>query len=77
VIDRVLQQAISQVLTPIFEKPFSDNSFGFRPGRNAHDAIRTRLYGLIFIIKHSKHLFHPYISMISMLFRQTTFIPPG
>ena len=39
VIDRMVQQAISQILTPIFEKKFSDNSYGFRPGRNAHQAI--------------------------------------
>lgn len=39
VVDRVIQQAISQVLTPIFEKKFSENSFGFRPNRNAHQAI--------------------------------------
>lgn len=39
VVDRVIQQAIAQVLTPIFEKQFSDNSFGFRPKRSAHDAI--------------------------------------
>jgi RNA-directed DNA polymerase len=40
VTDRVVQQAIAQVLTPIFEPSFSDSSFGFRPGRNAHQAIR-------------------------------------
>lgn len=40
VVDRVIQQAIAQVLSPIFEKQFSDNSFGFRPRRSAHDAIR-------------------------------------
>lgn len=40
VVDRVVQQAIAQVLTPIFEKQFLAESFGFRPGRNAHDAIR-------------------------------------
>ena len=40
VVDRVVQQAIAQVFTPIFEKQFSDNSYGFRPGRSAHDAIR-------------------------------------
>lgn len=39
-VDRVVQQAIAQVLTPIFEKQFSDNSYGFRPGRSAHSAIR-------------------------------------
>lgn len=40
VTDRVVQQAISQVLTPIFDPTFSDSSYGFRPGRNAHQAIR-------------------------------------
>jgi group II intron reverse transcriptase/maturase len=38
-VDRLIQQAISQELTPIFEEQFSDNSFGFRPGRSTHDAI--------------------------------------
>ena len=38
--DRVVQQAIAQVLTPIFDPGFSESSFGFRPGRNAHQAIR-------------------------------------
>ena len=40
VTDRMVQQAIAQVLTPIFERQFSDNSYGFRPRRSAHDAIR-------------------------------------
>lgn len=40
VVDRVVQQAIAQVLSPIFERQFSNNSFGFRPGRSCHDAIR-------------------------------------
>ena len=40
VTDRVVQQAIAQVLTPISDPSFSDSSFGFRPGRNAHQAIR-------------------------------------
>ncbi len=39
VIDRFIQQAISQVLTPIYECQFSDNSFGFRPNRSAQDAL--------------------------------------
>jgi group II intron reverse transcriptase/maturase len=38
--DRVIQQAVLQVLTPIFDPHFSESSFGFRPGRNAHDAVR-------------------------------------
>lgn len=41
VIDRVIQQGIAQKLTPIFEKQFNDNSFGFRPKRSAHDALRV------------------------------------
>lgn len=40
VVDRVFQQAITQVLSPIFEKQFSENSFGFRPNRGAHDALK-------------------------------------
>ena len=45
VIDRMIQQAISQVLTPIFEKQFSDGSYGFRKGRSAHQAIeQARIY---------------------------------
>jgi len=40
VVDRLIQQAICQVLTPIFEEQFSDNSFGFRPKRSAHDALK-------------------------------------
>uniref|UniRef100_UPI00047151B0 group II intron reverse transcriptase/maturase n=1 Tax=Brevibacillus agri TaxID=51101 RepID=UPI00047151B0 len=40
VVDRVIQQAIAQVLTPIYEQQFSDNSFGFRPKRSAHQAIK-------------------------------------
>ena len=39
VIDRMLQQAVVQVLQPIFEKTFSESSYGFRPGRSAHQAI--------------------------------------
>jgi len=38
--DRVVQQAFRQIIEPIFEKDFSDNSFGFRPKRSCHDAIR-------------------------------------
>ena len=40
VVDRMIQQAICQVLTPIYEQKFSDNSYGFRPQRSAHDALR-------------------------------------
>jgi group II intron reverse transcriptase/maturase len=37
--DRIIQQAFRQIIEPIFEKNFSDNSFGFRPERCCHDAI--------------------------------------
>ena len=40
VLDRLIQQAIAQVLIPIFDPYFSDSSYGFRPRRSAHDAIR-------------------------------------
>ena len=40
VVDRLIQQAILQVLTPIFDPGFSESSFGFRPGRSAHGAAK-------------------------------------
>ena len=40
VLDRLIQQAIHQILSPIFELGFSESSFGFRPGRSAHQAVR-------------------------------------
>lgn len=40
VVDRLIQQAIAQVLTPIFDPQFSESSFGFRPKRSAHGALR-------------------------------------
>jgi group II intron reverse transcriptase/maturase len=40
-LDRLVQQAIAQALTPIFDPQFSGSSFGFRPGRSAHQAVRA------------------------------------
>jgi RNA-directed DNA polymerase len=40
VLDRLIQQALLQVLGPRFDPTFSQHSYGFRPGRNAHDAVR-------------------------------------
>jgi len=40
VVDRLVQQAITQVLEPLLDPTFSESSFGFRPGRSAHDALR-------------------------------------
>jgi group II intron reverse transcriptase/maturase len=46
VIDRMVQQALVQVLQPVFEATFSDSSYGFRPKRSAHQAIeQARRYG--------------------------------
>jgi RNA-directed DNA polymerase len=41
VLDRLIQQAIAQVLVPVFDPGFSGASFGFRPGRSAHQAVRV------------------------------------
>jgi len=40
VLDRLIQQALLQVLTPLFDPQFSKSSYGFRPKRSAHDALR-------------------------------------
>jgi len=40
VTDRIIQQAIAQVLSPIYERKFSDHSYGFRPNRSAHHALK-------------------------------------
>ncbi len=41
VLDRLLQQALYQVMQPLFEPEFSESSYGFRPGRNAHQAVEA------------------------------------
>src|SRR5690554_7522442 len=43
VVDRVFQQALHQVLQPVFEPDFQKHSYGFRPNRNAHQAIAQSL----------------------------------
>ena len=45
VVDRLIQQAIQQVISPLFEKGFSESSYGYRPGRSAQEAVeRTRQF---------------------------------
>lgn len=45
VADRLIQQALLQILTPIFDPQFSNHSYGFRPGRSAHQAVKkAKLY---------------------------------
>jgi RNA-directed DNA polymerase len=39
VLDRTIQQAVQQILSPLFDPEFSETSYGFRPGRSAHDAV--------------------------------------
>ena len=41
VLDRLIQQALNQVLQPLFDPEFSASSYGFRPGRNAHQAVQA------------------------------------
>jgi group II intron reverse transcriptase/maturase len=41
VMDRLIQQALHQVLVPLFDSDFSDSSYGFRPGRSAHQAVQA------------------------------------
>ena len=41
VLDRLIQQALLQVLQPQFDPSFSEHSYGFRPGRSAHDAVKA------------------------------------
>jgi RNA-directed DNA polymerase len=39
--DKVLQKAVAMVLEPLYEQEFLNCSYGFRPGRSAHDALQT------------------------------------
>src|SRR6266568_4628311 len=41
VLDRLIQQSLNQVLQPLFDPEFSKSSYGFRPGRNAHQAVKA------------------------------------
>ena len=43
VVDRLIQQALLQILQPLIDPTFSEFSYGFRPGRSAHDAVRKAL----------------------------------
>lgn len=47
VLDRLIQQAVSQVLSPVFEPHFHPHSFGFRPGRSAHDAVERARQSIV------------------------------
>lgn len=47
VVDRLLQQAVSQAMMPRFEKDFSVNSFGFRLNKNARQAVGKAVYSIV------------------------------
>jgi RNA-directed DNA polymerase len=56
VTDRLIQQALLQVLQPIIDPTFSDFSYGFRPGRSAHGAVRqAQRYAQVHIPLDSGH----------------------
>ena len=46
-VDRVIQQALQQVLSGVLDKTFSEASYGYRPGRSAHDAVRRAQYYVV------------------------------
>jgi group II intron reverse transcriptase/maturase len=46
-LDRLIQQALLQVLTPVFDPHFSERSFGFRPGRSAHQAVERARQSIV------------------------------
>lgn len=56
VVDRLVQQAILQVLDPILDPKFSDSSYGFRPGRGAHDALASA----------SRHVSEGYVYVVDL-----------
>jgi RNA-directed DNA polymerase len=47
VLDRLIQQAVAQVLTPVFDPQFHPHSFGFRPGRSAHEAVERARQSIV------------------------------
>ncbi|MBI1922292.1 MAG: hypothetical protein HYS23_14550 [Geobacter sp.] len=47
VLDRLIQQAVHQVLSPLFDPDFSESSYGFRPGRSAHQAVKAARQNVI------------------------------
>jgi RNA-directed DNA polymerase len=51
IVGRVIQHAIAQVLMPIFDPTFSDNSFGFRPNQSGQQAV-TKIRGIIKMRRH-------------------------
>ena len=64
-----IQQAITQVFTPIYEEQFSDNSYGFRPRRGAHDALekcqRMHNDGYVYVVDMDLEKFFDTVNQIN------------
>jgi retron-type reverse transcriptase len=73
----VIQQAIAQVLQPVYEPLFADGSYGYRPNRNAQQAIRQIMsyaeqgYGFAVVIDLSKYFDTPNHDLLMNLMRKT------
>ena len=68
VIDRIVQQAISQILTMIFDPMFCDSSYGFRPRRNAKQAIEAAMLMIATsMLNHSKPHNAPCDQLLTLL----------
>ena len=68
-VDRFIQQAVLQVLQRYFDRTFSDNSYGFRPGRSAHQAVsKAQSYIKQGYMDHAKKVdSHPYVAKLTNL----------
>jgi RNA-directed DNA polymerase len=78
VTDRIIQQAIAQVLSPIYECKFSDHSYGFRPKRNAHQAIKKGSdyveQGSYFVVDMDLKTFFDVVNHDRLMYRLSTTI---
>ena len=72
-VDRLIQQAIHQVLSPLYDPTFSENSFGFRPGRRAHQAVLQALQfaseGYRFVVDMDLEKFFDRVNHDILMFR--------
>lgn len=79
VLDRVFQQAMLQVLQPYFEPLFSEHSYGFRPGRSAHDAVKAAHHfvntGLDWVVDIDLQSFFDEVNHDILMYRVAQVIP--
>lgn len=78
VTDRIIQQAIAQVLSPIYERKFSDRSYGFRPNRSAHQALKKGSeyveQGRIYVVDMDLKTFFDVVNHDRLMYRLSTTI---